>query len=122
MMKMLRRMGIAVGCVLIVLVAVVLAGYYLFFRAPPAANFPAAHTSAEANQQDLAYLRHLPARDRSFTSTTAAAFYRAMDALKDRAGGLDHLRNPHRPSDSYQVARAMVNIYLNLSAIHRKFA
>ena len=24
--------------------------------------------------------------------------------------------------DSYQIARAMVNIYLNLSATHRKFA
>jgi hypothetical protein len=24
--------------------------------------------------------------------------------------------------DSYQIARAMANIYLNLSAIHRKFA
>lgn len=62
---------------------------YPVFKPYPAADFPPAHLQAEKNAQDLAYLRHLPQIDRSFTAENRAAFERALDELAARSQDLD---------------------------------
>lgn len=55
----------------------------------PAPNFPAARNTAEANQQDLQYLRDtFPSIDRSLTGTMRPRFYAEIDSLKSQAADL----------------------------------
>jgi hypothetical protein len=57
-------------------------------RAPPKANVQPPHSAAEANLQDLTYLRRFADINRSFTPTTRAEFLAQVDALRGRAGQL----------------------------------
>jgi len=78
---------------LLVLFAIAGFGVYLMypaFRTPPPPEFPTPNDQAEANRQDLAYLkRALQEMDRSFSSEEWTAFDRQIDDLSKRAGGLD---------------------------------
>ncbi len=63
---------------------------YPAFRGPPPPGFSVPANQAEANRQDLAYLKStLLEMDRSFTPERAALFNRQIDALSRSAGKLD---------------------------------
>jgi hypothetical protein len=73
---------------------------YEFGREPPPARYPQPQSIAEANRQDLEYLRHLPGYDRSFSPEAKAAFGSYLDEVTARSDGLD------RPALEMAVARA----------------
>ncbi len=81
--------GWTVAAVVALLVAVAGIGYYKFFRQPSAANFPPPKDLAEANRQDLQYLRTSMKLDRSFSPQARAAFYNSVEELLAQAAHLD---------------------------------
>jgi hypothetical protein len=63
--------------------------YLRFTPRIPAPKFPAAKNTAEANQQDLQYLRDtFPITDRSLTPAMRPRFYAEIDALKSQVANL----------------------------------
>lgn len=81
----------------------ILAGIILYplYKPMPAPNFPKPQNAAEANRQDLEYLRQLAKMDRSFTAETRAAFHRVIDQLLAQAATLD------RAALEMEVAKAV---------------
>lgn len=59
-----------------------------FYPSAPAASYPPANDRAEAQRQDLDYLRALPALDRSFSDAAAEAFERGRQTLLAKADTL----------------------------------
>jgi hypothetical protein len=62
---------------------------YTFGREPPPARYPQPQSMAEANSQDLHYLRQLPSYDRSFSPAALATFGSYLDEAAARAHLLD---------------------------------
>ena len=60
-----------------------------FGQSPPPAHYSPPANSAEANRQDLEYLRLLPSYDRSFSPAAKAAFSAYLDDATAKAGTLD---------------------------------
>ena len=100
----LRRAVYAVGGFVGVMIALGLGLFalmrYEFGRTPPPADYPQAKNIAEANRQDLNYLRQLPSYDRSFSPAAKTAFGSYLDEVTARADALD------RPALEMAVARA----------------
>lgn len=90
---MFKRVLIGAGWTVAGLLTCVLAlagtGYYLFFRQAPTADLPPPQDPAQANRQDLEYLRSAMRLDSSFSPQARAAFDASIDSLIERAGQLD---------------------------------
>lgn len=65
---------------------------YRVWRPVPEASYPPPASPAEANLQDLDYLREVADRDRSFTPEARASFQRRLAELKPQAATLDRAR------------------------------
>ncbi len=72
------------------LIGILALAFYLRFTPHiPESHFPHPRNIAEANQQDLQYLRDtFPVTDRSLTPAMRPRFYQEIDALKSKAGKL----------------------------------
>lgn len=93
------------------LAAAVALVFYPTFRGPPRAKYPPPASLAEAQLQDLHYLRKVMAIDRSFTSGERARFNEAVRAIQRKAGKLD------RAAFEMEVSRAVAaseNAHTNL--------
>src|SRR5690348_6842289 len=96
MRRFLIRLGIALGA--LVLVVVALGGLAIwamtlhFNPSPPAKDFPKPKTALEAQRQDLEYFSKLLAMDRSFSPATREAANRRIAALEKLPEALPHQR------------------------------
>ena len=89
MKRFLKRCAIFLGACAVLAGMLVLAFHLRFTPRIPAPNFPAARNTAEANQQDLQYLRDtFPITDRSLTPAMRSRFYAEIDALKSQVTNL----------------------------------
>lgn len=89
MKRILKALAWVVAGVIVLTAALAGTGYYLFFRTPSAANVAPATDRAQANLQDLEYLKYVMSFDRSFSPEARAAFDKAMEDLTARAAQLD---------------------------------
>ncbi len=101
---------------------------YPVYKPVPAPNFPKPKDQAEANRQDLTYFRLLGQMDRSFTTTTRAAFYQEVDNLLAQADTLDRAalemavtRAAALANNGHTVAHGVAYGH-NLNAIPLRFA
>ncbi len=88
--RFLRTIFKVFGAVFVVILVLASIMLYPVYRHMPTPNFPKPRDIAEANHQDLEYLKHLPEVDRSFTPETRAAFNREVNQLMEQAATLDH--------------------------------
>ena len=89
MKKFLKRCAILLAACVVLAGILALAFYLRFTPRIPAPNFPAARNTAEANQQDLQYLRDtFPITDQSLTPAMRPRFYAEIDALKSQVANL----------------------------------
>lgn len=99
--RWLKRMAIAIGAILVFVVAPAAFILYPTFKSYPQLDLPPVTSQAEKNLQDVAFLRRLPEVERSFKDETRARFAGAVDRLKGRAAQLD------RPAFAMEAARAV---------------
>jgi hypothetical protein len=87
--KGLKRSAIFLAACVVLVGVPALAFYLRFTPRIPMPDFPAARNIAEANQQDVQYLRDtFPVTDRSLTPAMRPQFDEEIDALKSRAADL----------------------------------
>ncbi len=87
--KILRFAVFTLVGLVVLAIALLIVFHYEFFPTPPKPNFPPPRNQAEANRQDLEYLKHLTKLDRSFSPQAKAAFQQLVDRLIAQAAGQD---------------------------------
>jgi hypothetical protein len=80
---------ISILAVFLILIVVVFFNFSPTFKTPKTASFPPPKDIAEANRQDLEYLKQLTEVDRSFSPENKIAFHVAVEELLSKADTLD---------------------------------
>lgn len=87
--RTLRKIGVVLLGGFVVMAALAATAYFEFFRGPGDPDFPPPQNQAEANRQDLEYLKSFTRYDRSFSPKAETAFQKLVEELLTRADELD---------------------------------